>query len=852
MAKLTLSDLTQLSSSESTAVATINANQDAVETAMENTLSRDGTSPNTMEADFDMNGNRILNLVAAVSAAEPVRKSEFDAAVAGITGNTGVEYLFAASTTMADPGAGYFRMNNATPASVTALAIDDTSNDSGNPDISAWLTSWDDSDSTIKGYLRLYNEGANEEFAIFQVDSLTDNTGWVQVTVTYVTGSGTWTADDIIRMDFYRTGDKGTTGISAGLKYTFNATTTMADPGAGLIRLNNATLASVTAIAIDDTTADSGNPDASAYIITWDDSDSTVKGYLFLVDESNPEVFAIYQVDSLTDNSGWSQLGVTHVASSGTFAGALRAVFYRTGDKGATGATGPAGQDGGIVWTWDTNTATSDPGTGDIKVNNASLASATELYINDGSAETGNPDMSTWLAFWDDSGSTVKGYVMLKKASAPENFAMYSVSSATDNTGWWTMGVTYISHSGSFSAADNIIVEFVRNGDPGSASNSFETITPNAGASVVADSATDTLTFTSTSSHLTMTGTAATDTIDFAINLTTAYIWTAAHTWTTAGLFQISDAATTTAVNSLTFKHTTSGTAGTGFGVFNQYMLENASGSNVVAGIMQVEWTDATAASEDAKLVLKLMRAGSSTTQFQVDSLGDVYAQGNNLYINNENAAVNAIANFRDQANTAWRKIYWDNTNGYFAFDDSGGTAHVLGGLGQQSIWIPAKAMQSRTTNGAASGSAETTTNKVMLDTLDFDTATDEFAQFDIRMPKSWNESTVTFIPVWSHPSTATNFGVSWWLQGVALSDGDAADSAFGTAVESQDTGGTTDDIYQGPESSAITIAGTPATGDWVKFQIYRDVSDAGDTLAVDARLHGILLLYTIADTRDN
>jgi hypothetical protein len=47
MAKLVTSDLVNLSNETST-VNTINNNFTAVETALENTLSRDGTSPNTM------------------------------------------------------------------------------------------------------------------------------------------------------------------------------------------------------------------------------------------------------------------------------------------------------------------------------------------------------------------------------------------------------------------------------------------------------------------------------------------------------------------------------------------------------------------------------------------------------------------------------------------------------------------------------------------------------------------------------------------------------------------------------------------------------------------------------------
>lgn len=164
---------------------------------------------------------------------------------------------------------------------------------------------------------------------------------------------------------------------------------------------------------------------------------------------------------------------------------------------------------------------------------------------------------------------------------------------------------------------------------------------------------------------------------------------------------------------------------------------------------------------------------------------------------------------------------------------------------GKHTIWIPAAAMTRRITNGAAHGLAETSSNKNMIKTLDFDASTQEFAQFEVFFPKSWNLSTVTFQPLWSHPSTTTNFGVVWGLAGVARSDDDPLDVAFGTAQTSTDTGGTTDDCYVGPESSAITIAGTPAAGDTVQFQINRTVSDGSDTMAVDARLHGIRLFYT-------
>jgi hypothetical protein len=128
---------------------------------------------------------------------------------------------------------------------------------------------------------------------------------------------------------------------------------------------------------------------------------------------------------------------------------------------------------------------------------------------------------------------------------------------------------------------------------------------------------------------------------------------------------------------------------------------------------------------------------------------------------------------------------------------------------------------------------------------MDFDATTQEFAQFSIRMPKSWNESTITACFTWSHATATVNYGVVWALEAVALSNDDAADTAFGTAQQIADTGGTTNDIYVTSETPAITIAGTPAAEDFVVFQVKRVVADASDTLAVDARLHGVTIYFT-------
>lgn len=171
---------------------------------------------------------------------------------------------------------------------------------------------------------------------------------------------------------------------------------------------------------------------------------------------------------------------------------------------------------------------------------------------------------------------------------------------------------------------------------------------------------------------------------------------------------------------------------------------------------------------------------------------------------------------------------------------------------GQQTIWVPAGAMVPRTTNGAASGSFETSTNDVMLSYLAFDATTKEGAQFNVQMPKGWDEGTVVAQFVWTHPSTVTNFGVSWELAAVAFATDDAADTAFGTLQEIDDTGGTTHDIYISDETPAITVAGSPGAEEWVVFQVTRDPADAGDTMAVDAWLLGVKVHYTTNAAKDD
>lgn len=127
MAKLTLADLANLNSPTS-AVASINANNALVEAAVENTLSRDGTSPNSMSANLDMNSNHILN------CPEITNLQAQSVSVTAATGNIVVTPSPGVSTFTIDLGSSLTGLTQITgPAESTFIISSDGLNTAGSP-----------------------------------------------------------------------------------------------------------------------------------------------------------------------------------------------------------------------------------------------------------------------------------------------------------------------------------------------------------------------------------------------------------------------------------------------------------------------------------------------------------------------------------------------------------------------------------------------------------------------------------------------------------------------------------------------------------------------------------------------
>lgn len=293
------------------AIAKINANDDTLSDAIGRSLSRTAETDsegdpidNAMDVNLDMDGHRISNLPLPVADDEPARKGEVDDLIST------VEEFADDAEASAEAAAA-----SASSASSSASAASSSA--------SAAATAKTNAETAE----------TNAETAETNAETAETNAETAQAAAE--------TARDV-----------AINQASAGLYFTFSTTTSMADPGAGILRLNNASPASATAIAIDDTTANSGNPDVSARIVTWDDSSSTIKGTLTVYKRGAAGTFATYSVTGLTDNSGWTELAVTYVAGNGTFSASdgIDVVFNRTGDKGLTGdtgATGPGGEGSG-------------------------------------------------------------------------------------------------------------------------------------------------------------------------------------------------------------------------------------------------------------------------------------------------------------------------------------------------------------------------------------------------------------------------------------------------------------------------------------------------------------------------
>lgn len=385
--------------------------------------------------------------------------------------HAGSPYLWNTSTATTDPGAGKVKVNNATLASATELYISEA-DDLGNA-LAPLIATWEDGTSIVRGRLMLHDPSDRTNFAIFDITGvMVDNGAWDTFTIVHVASGGALTNNLPVQVFFTPTGDKGDQG-DPGFKFLFNSAIA-ADPGSGKLLFNNATFASATSLLISETDANSNA--ISALLAAIDNGTSPNKCLVIAKKIGGTAFKAFYITGVLTDNGAYDTFPITPIGSSGSFVNgdALFVTFSVVGDLGAAGAdgddggTGPTGPEAALHYLWNTNTASSDPGSGKVKVNNATLASATALYVS----ETDNDAnaLSALLATWDDSTSTIKGQLLVHDPTTPSNFVIFAISGTlTDNGGWDTFSIAYVSGGGTLTNDMPVSLVFIRAGDRGDA-----------------------------------------------------------------------------------------------------------------------------------------------------------------------------------------------------------------------------------------------------------------------------------------------------------------------------------------------------------------------------------------------
>lgn len=209
--------------------------------------------------------------------------------------------------------------------------------------------------------------------------------------------------------------------------YTFDTSTTDADPGNGKIRFNNATIGSVSAIYLDN--LDNALKSQALWYGTWDDGSSLIKGKLVIAQGTNFWFFSVNGAVSEADSLGYYKIPVAYV--SGTSLPSASTVSVGFVHEGVTNPS----------YTFSTTTTDGDPGNGVIRFNSGTIASVTKIYIDN--LDGAGTNRTSWYNTWDNY---TAGRVLIRNG---ENSLVFKIgaSANVNGTGYQKITVVYVSGS---------------------------------------------------------------------------------------------------------------------------------------------------------------------------------------------------------------------------------------------------------------------------------------------------------------------------------------------------------------------------------------------------------------------
>jgi hypothetical protein len=339
--------------------------------------------------------------------------------------------MYSVNTGATAPTAGNFQLNATGVTNTSAIYISDTN--SVAVDVTNWIAKWGLSTNTNKAtvYIRKYSDP--NVYAVYQVLTLTANTGWQNATLNFVVSNGAFAAGDLCLITFDRTGDRGATGPTG-------AQGTQGSQGSIGIQGPQGTQGSVG--------------------VQGPQGSQGTQGSLGATGATGPQ------------GSQGTQGSLGIQGTQGT-QGSL-GITGPTGAQGTQGSLGPTGATGipadAFIWTFSGPTGATAPLSGNVRFNATGSSNTTSIYISE--LNTAAIDVSAWLTKLTlSTNPTGTAYLYLVKASDPTVFAVFLVTALADNGVWDTITVTYVNSNGAFVGGDLCYVTFTEVGNKGGTGN---------------------------------------------------------------------------------------------------------------------------------------------------------------------------------------------------------------------------------------------------------------------------------------------------------------------------------------------------------------------------------------------
>lgn len=493
--------------------------------------------------------------------------------------------------------------------------------------------------------------------------------------------------------------------------------------------------------------------------------------------------------------------------TSGTFATDLAAGKWvllvsrgATGPQGLQGVTGIQGPAGGTVclYNFSTTTTAGDPGTANFRFNNANASLATRAYVD--LVDSTGATVTALLDALDDSTSTIKGFLKFIHRQNELLWVEYSLTAVTTQTGYRELTLTYIAGSSTtpFGNGAGVSMLFTRNGDKGD--QGIQGVTGPTGDQ---------------------------------------------------GIQGVTGAQGPTGIGAM---GPTGDQGVTGPAITGPQGPTGAQGIQGPTGAIGETGTAGgpTGPAGPTGLPGPTGPAGHSGADGPTGPQGLTGTAGGPTGpagVTGPAGPAGVTGPTGDQGLQGVTGAGVTGPTGTTGPAGSAGPTGPGGTPGVRAIAVPAVAMFAASTNGATYNTAETSSNKVMSVGYNFDQSTAQSTQFAIAMPSTWNRGTVTAQLYWTTAGSSGN--VIWKVSAVAVSNDDPVDAAFGTAQSVTDGATAAGDLMITAATSAITVGGSPASGDRVWFKIERDAASGSDTLSSDAKLLEVVIFATLTGGDD-